>query len=110
MDALATGQIYTADQAVKNGLVDKIGFLEDAVDRAIELADLDRKKVKVVRYKQEAGLSSILLGGQSSESRIAGSQGPVGDDNAQSLLPCFLAARTGRRREEISKSRRFRCR
>ena len=52
----------------KNGLIDKIGFLEDAVDRAIELADLDADKVKVVRYKQEAGLSSILLGGQSSKS------------------------------------------
>ncbi len=68
LDALATGQVYTADQAVKNGLIDKIGFLEDAVDRAIKLADLDGKKVKVVRYKQEAGLSSILLGGQASKS------------------------------------------
>ena len=77
LDALATGQIYTADQAVTNrkdgkkgnGLVDKFGYLEDAVDRAIELADLDAKKVNVVRYKQEAGLSSILLGGQSSKSQ-----------------------------------------
>ena len=69
LDALATGQIFTAEQAVKNGLIDKIGFLEDAVDRAIELADLDSEKVKVVRYKQEAGLGSILLGGQSSKSQ-----------------------------------------
>jgi protease-4 len=75
LDALATGQIYSAEQAVKIdqngkkglGLVDKIGFLEDAVDRAIKLAGLDGAKVKVVRYKQEPGLSSILLGGQSSK-------------------------------------------
>ena len=52
----------------RNGLVDKLGYLEDAVDRAIELAGLDGDKVKVVRYKQEAGLGSILLGGQSSKS------------------------------------------
>ena len=69
LDALATGQIYTADQAVKNGLVDKIGFLDDAVSQAIELAQLDANKVKVVRYKQEAGLASILMGGQSSKSQ-----------------------------------------
>jgi len=73
LDALATGQIYSAEQAVdpKNKLVDKIGFLEDAVDRAIELAHLDSEKVKVVRYKQEIGLSSILLGEQSRKSQSA---------------------------------------
>ena len=69
LDALATGQIYTAEQAVKDGLVDKIGYLEDAVDRAIELAGLDPDKVKVVRYKQEAGLGSLLLNSQSSKSQ-----------------------------------------
>ncbi|MGO9107693.1 MAG: signal peptide peptidase SppA [Thermoguttaceae bacterium] len=71
LDALATGQVYTAEQAVKNKLIDKLGFLEDAVDRAIELAHLDGNKVKVVRYRQEASLSSILLGAQS---RASGSQ------------------------------------
>ena len=65
LDKLATGRVYTAEQAVKNGLVDRLGFIEDAVDRAIELARLDKDKVKVVRYKSEASLSSALLGGQS---------------------------------------------
>jgi protease-4 len=69
LDKLATGQVYTAEQAAKNGLVDKLGFIEDAVDRAIELARLDKDKVKVVRYKSEPSLSSLLLGG---ESRSAG--------------------------------------
>jgi protease-4 len=68
LNALATGQIYTAEQAVGNGLVDGIGFVEDAVDRVIKLADLDPAKVKVVRYRQEAGLSSLLLGGESGKS------------------------------------------
>jgi len=69
LDALATGQVYSADQALKIGLVDKLGYLEDAVDRAIELAKLDPSKVKVVRYKQDVGLSSLLLGEQSSKSQ-----------------------------------------
>jgi protease-4 len=68
LDKLATGRIYTAEQAAKNGLVDKLGFVEDAVDRAIELAHLDKDKVKVVRYKMEPGLSSVLLGSQSRSS------------------------------------------
>ncbi len=43
--------------------------MEEAVDRAIELAGLDRDKVQVVRYKQqESGLISVLLGGQASKS------------------------------------------
>ena len=64
LDRLATGQIYTADQARRNGLVDKLGFIEDAVDRAIELAGVDKDDVKVVKYKPEASLSAILMGGE----------------------------------------------
>lgn len=69
LDKLATGRIYTADQAKPGGfegggLIDKIGFLEDAVDRAIVLTGLDKKDVKVVRYKPEIGLTSILMGGE----------------------------------------------
>jgi protease-4 len=62
LDKLATGQVYTADQALKNGLVDKIGFIEDAVDRAIELAGLNKGDVKVVRYRAEPRLSDVLFG------------------------------------------------
>jgi protease-4 len=62
LDKLATGQVFTATQALENGLVDKIGFIEDAVDRAISLAHLDKEKVKVVKYKSEPRLSDILFG------------------------------------------------
>jgi protease-4 len=62
LDKLATGQVYTADQALKNGLVDRIGFVEDAIDRAIQLARLNRDDVEVVKYKAEPRLSDILFG------------------------------------------------
>jgi protease-4 len=71
LDRLATGQIYAAEQAQKNGLIDKIGFLEDAVDRAIALAGLDKDQTKVVRYKPEVSLSSMLLGSQARNSPAA---------------------------------------
>lgn len=62
LDKLATGQVYTAEQALKNGLIDKIGFIEDAVDQAIRLAKLDKDKVKVVKYKAEPRLSDVIFG------------------------------------------------
>ncbi|MGD0783881.1 MAG: S49 family peptidase [Candidatus Aminicenantales bacterium] len=64
LDKLATGQIFTASQAEHDGLVDKIGFLEDAVDRAIRLADLDPDHVRVVEYKPEFSFWEVLIGSQ----------------------------------------------
>lgn len=62
LDKVATGQVYAAQQALDNGLIDKIGFVEDAIDRAIELAQLDRDEVNVVKYEQELSLSDLLMG------------------------------------------------
>jgi protease-4 len=62
LDKLATGQIFTARQAEENGLVDKIGFVEDAIDRAIKLAKLDPANVNVVKYKAEPKLSEMIFG------------------------------------------------
>ncbi len=60
-----TGRIFTAKQAQENLLVDRLGFVEDAVDRAVELASLDRKNVKVVQYQKPVGaLDQVLFGPQ----------------------------------------------
>jgi protease-4 len=50
LDALATGEIFTANQALASGLVDRIGFIEEAIERAIELAGLDKASTRVVTY------------------------------------------------------------
>jgi protease-4 len=62
LDAVATGQIFTANQALERGLVDKIGFLEDAIARALELAKLDAKQVRCVKYEESPTLFGGLLG------------------------------------------------
>ncbi|MEX2187713.1 MAG: signal peptide peptidase SppA [Pirellulales bacterium] len=62
LDALATGEIFTAKQALANRLVDAEGYLEDAVDAAIELAKLDADDVRVVRYKSPKTLLDVLGG------------------------------------------------
>jgi len=53
---LATGEIFTATQAANEGLVDRIGFIEDAIGRAIELAGLKKDDVHVVRYERPISL------------------------------------------------------
>lgn len=58
--ALATGQIYTADDAVANKLVDEIGYEEDAL--AALKTKLQLQKVRVVNYHSQTTLVEQLLG------------------------------------------------
>ena len=66
VDKVATGQIFIAQQAKEAGLVDRIGFLEDAVDRAVELAGLTATTARVVKYSKPKGLLDEVLGGDGS--------------------------------------------
>ena len=66
IDAVATGQIFTAKQALEAGLVDRIGFLEDAVARAVELAELTPETARAVKYSKPKGLLDEVLGGDAS--------------------------------------------
>jgi len=70
VDRVATGQVFTARQALEAGLVDRIGFLEDAVDRAVELAGLTAEKARVVKYSKPKGLLDEVLGGASPTGRV----------------------------------------
>ncbi len=62
LDALATGEIFTSNQARANRLVDAEGFLEDAVDAAIVLAKLEPQDVRVVRFTPPKTLIDVLGG------------------------------------------------
>ena len=44
---LADGRVYTADQALAHGLIDKIGYMSDAVAAAKQAAGLDNARVIV---------------------------------------------------------------
>jgi protease-4 len=70
VDRVATGQIFTARQALEAGLVDRIGFLEDAIDRAVQLAGLSAEKARVVKYSKPKGLLDEVLGGSSPTGRV----------------------------------------
>jgi protease-4 len=71
LDVLATGQVFSSQQALENGLVDKIGYLENAVDRAISLAKVERTEVKVVKYETIPTLFSAFAEGRSQQNQVA---------------------------------------
>lgn len=56
---LATGEIFSATQAQKNGLIDKLGFLDDAIARACEMAHVQPDHVRVVRFERPRALLDI---------------------------------------------------
>lgn len=73
LDAVATGQIFTAKQARDKGLVDEIGFIEDAVERAAELANVEVDDVRCVKYDAPTpSLATLLSARASSPSLIDG--------------------------------------
>lgn len=61
---LATGEVFTTQEAIQNGLVDREGYLEDAVDRAIELAGLSKETTQVFIYEPEQTLSDLMSAAQ----------------------------------------------
>jgi len=65
LDLYATGQVFTTKQAIEAGLVDRSGFLEDAIDRAVELAGLDVADTKAIEYRRTPTLSEALFGSTS---------------------------------------------
>ena len=51
--SLADGRVYTADQALRLGLVDRIGYLEDVVKLTREAAKLDDARVVMYHRPKE---------------------------------------------------------
>jgi len=61
---LADGRIYTAQQALDNGLVDHIGYLDDAINSAMRRARV--ADANVVGYRIGFGTPKSLYGAESS--------------------------------------------
>lgn len=60
-----TGRIFTADQAMKLKLIDKIGFLDVAIERAAELAGRETTTLRCVQYDEPPSSLKMLLGAKS---------------------------------------------
>ena len=62
LNQLATGEVFTANQALKHGLIDKIGFIEDAIQRAMELSGTNENNVRIVRFTRSSVSLSDFVG------------------------------------------------
>ena len=60
---LADGRVYTGRQAKELGLVDQLGYLDDAVNKAGELGGV-KGKPRVVEYLPRPTFTEIFLGSQ----------------------------------------------
>ncbi len=69
---LATGQIYTANQAIEEHLVDGIGYVEDAVDDLVQSLKLEA--YDAFEYRSTPGLVDLLLGAESSQPKTISDQ------------------------------------
>ncbi len=57
-NGLADGRILSGKQAMDAGFVDGLGYFDDAIDKAEELASI--KKARVIRYVQPFNLRNLL--------------------------------------------------
>jgi protease-4 len=62
LETATTGRIFTADQAKELKLIDKIGFLDAAIDRAAELAGREPKSLRCIHYEEPPSSLKMLLG------------------------------------------------
>lgn len=56
---VATGEIFHAPKALRYGLIDRLGFIEDAIDRAAELANVKADQCNVIEYYRPAPFIEI---------------------------------------------------
>ncbi|MDJ0830341.1 MAG: signal peptide peptidase SppA [Desulfobacterales bacterium] len=85
---VSTARIYLAEEAVKKGLVDEIGYLTDAINRAKELAGIDPQSKVIVYRRSEYPNDTIYnpMTTQTSEPR-----GVLIDTNLDHIMPPMQA-------------------
>jgi len=65
---LADGRIYTAEQALANGLVDQVGYMDDAIRLAKHAAGVDRARV-IVYHRPRQYRATYYAQAEGAESR-----------------------------------------
>jgi protease-4 len=66
LEKVANGSAYTAQQALKNGLIDGIGYLDDAIVIAQQRAGLTDEEPTIVRLHRKSPMFGGLFGSQTS--------------------------------------------
>lgn len=62
LDELSGGRVYTGRQALTNGLVDELGGLQDAFNKAKKLAEIDpQTRLPIHRYRERFSMLECLM-------------------------------------------------
>ncbi len=61
IEPLADGRVFTGEQAKENGLVDRLGNFQDALDRAAELAGIEGKPVIIYPEEKRKKIWEYLI-------------------------------------------------
>jgi protease-4 len=78
IDSIAQGRVWTGADALKIGLVDKIGGLDDAIAAAAKMAKL--KDYNIVPYPEKKSFLEDLLKGTQDKMQISGIKDLIGID------------------------------
>ena len=67
LEQVANGSAFTSQQALKNGLIDGIGYLDDAITIAQQRAGLTNEQPTVLRLSRKSAMFGGLFGAQANE-------------------------------------------
>jgi len=63
VDSLAQGRVWTGYHAISNGLIDRIGTLEDAIDCAARMAKIKDNDYKLREYPEKKSILDQIMSG-----------------------------------------------
>ena len=78
IDAIGQGRVWTGNQALANGLIDKLGGLDDAIKIAAQAANLE--SYSVGSYPAKADFMTELLKSSMGETKIKALQYMMGKE------------------------------
>ncbi|MDD5089231.1 MAG: signal peptide peptidase SppA, partial [bacterium] len=61
LSAAADGRVWSGKQALDLGLVDELGGMEAALDKACELAEVERGRIRIEHYPKATGWMEFLM-------------------------------------------------
>ena len=88
--AFADGRIFTGEQALELGVVDRLGTEEDARRWAAELAELDPDKTECYTFEEPKSLVSRILSGNRTSTRLSAGVDWLEFELKTSGLPLWL--------------------
>ncbi|HOK04696.1 MAG TPA: signal peptide peptidase SppA, partial [Victivallales bacterium] len=68
---IGDGRIFLGNEALELGLIDQIGYYEDALYKTLELSKIPVEDYRVIKYQKTLSFSEIFANLKSSESKIS---------------------------------------